>query len=135
MTSTEVLSKGMREAIQRSGYLVEQRLVPLVERFGFKATPNQRFRDPETGELREIDIFAISSAFVSERRFEMIFPILLIAVKTLRCPLVLFTQSETNASSKITCPSRPSAPRHRGKNPFAKDTSPRCTCGGRGGRW
>ncbi len=94
MSSTAVLTKGMLEAIDRSGYLVEQRLVPLVERLGYKATPNDRFRDVETGAVREIDISAITAGQVGKRGFDFIFPILLIAVKALRCPLVFFTQKE-----------------------------------------
>jgi len=57
----------MRDAISRSGYLMEQRLVPLVESFGFKATPNERFRDYETGQLRELDIGAIGGIRISNR--------------------------------------------------------------------
>jgi len=41
------LNKEMREAITRAGYLIEQeqRLVPVVEKLGFKVTPNQRHQD------------------------------------------------------------------------------------------
>lgn len=84
----------MKDAIRRSGYLMEQRLVPLIESFGYKATPNQRFQDSETGEVREVDVFAISAVAVSIRRTEFVFPILLIACKNLQCPLVFFTQKE-----------------------------------------
>src|SRR4030042_5298188 len=94
MSSAKVLTKGMREAINRSGYLVEQRLIPVMERFGYKATPNYRFRDVETGALREIDISAITGSRIGQRGFDFVFPILLLAVKALRCPLVFFTQDE-----------------------------------------
>jgi len=73
---------------------MEQRLVPLVESFGFKATPNERFHNFETGELRELDISAISAERIGKRRLEFIFPMLLIACKNLQCPLVFFTQQE-----------------------------------------
>ena len=94
MKSTDVLTKPMREAIARSGYLMEQRLVPLVEGHGFKATPNQRFRDPDTGAQRELDIFAISAARIGRRGTDFVFPILLIACKNLQCPFVFFAQDE-----------------------------------------
>jgi len=94
MSTATVLSKPMLEAIARSGYLMEQRLVPAIERFGYKATPNERFRDPETGDLRELDISAISAEQVGKRGREFLFPILLIACKNLRCPLVFFAQQE-----------------------------------------
>jgi len=84
----------MRDAITRSGYLLEQRLVPVIEKLGFKATPNERFRDPETGDLRELDISAISAEPIGEHGHEYVFPILLVACKNLSCPLVFFTQQE-----------------------------------------
>jgi len=94
MKSTAPLTKPMREAITKSGYLMEQRLVPLIESFGYKATPNERFRDPETGEVRELDISAITASAIRSREHEYIFPMLLVACKNLRCPLVFFTQQE-----------------------------------------
>lgn len=94
MSASKILTKPMEEAIARSGYLLEQRLVPIIERFGFKATPNERFRDPETGDLRELDISAISAEQIGKRGFEFIFPMLLIACKNLKCPLVFFAQQE-----------------------------------------
>jgi hypothetical protein len=94
MGVAKILTKPMRQAIAKSGYLLEQRLVPVIERFGFKATPNERFRDPETGDLREIDISAITAEEVKNLGGEFVFPILLIACKNLQCPLVFFTQQE-----------------------------------------
>ena len=89
-----MLTEPMRDAISRSGYLMEQRLVPLVESFGFKATPNERFRDYETGQLRELDIGAIGGIRISNRRYDFVLPVLLVACKNLSCPLVFFTQKE-----------------------------------------
>jgi hypothetical protein len=86
------MTKPMRDAIARSGYLMEQRLVPVVESFGFMATPNERFRDAETGELRELDIGAISGFRIRARGYQFVFPVLLIACKNLSCPIVFFTQ-------------------------------------------
>jgi hypothetical protein len=94
MSALKVLTEPMKKAIARSGYLMEQRLVPVIERFGFKATPNERFRDPETGELRELDISAISAERIGQHGYDFIFPLLLIACKNLTCPLVFFAQQE-----------------------------------------
>lgn len=69
-------------------------MVPVVERFGYKATPNERFRDVETGGLREVDISAIGGVRLGKRGWNFVFPFLLVAVKALRCPLVFFTQDE-----------------------------------------
>src|SRR5712692_881509 len=87
------LTGAMKEAISRSGYLLEQRLVPVIEEWGYKATPNQRFIDPVTGGAAELDIFAITG-LVFSRSQDIFFPVLLIECKNLRCPLVFFTQRE-----------------------------------------
>lgn len=85
----------MREAIERAGYLFEQRLVPIIERAGYKTTPNYRFenRDCSTSEL---DIFAISAKEIeiSSKGPDWLWITLLIECKNLRCPLVFFTQRE-----------------------------------------
>ncbi|MGO9244314.1 MAG: hypothetical protein ACLPT4_06760 [Verrucomicrobiia bacterium] len=94
MSIASILTEPMREAIARSGYLMEQRLVPIIEQHGFKATPNERFRDPDSGELREIDVFAISGERIRDSDHDFVFPILLVACKNLQCPLVFFTQQE-----------------------------------------
>ncbi len=89
------LAKEELVAIKRSGYLMEQRLVPLVQRLGYYTIPNYSFKDPETGEARELDIYAMGAERISVRRIrEFIFPVLLIECKNLRAPLVFFTQSE-----------------------------------------
>jgi hypothetical protein len=86
--------KEIRQAVKRSGYLFEQRIVPLLERHGYKATPNDIFEDPETGEAREIDVFAISGERISARGYDFIFPLLFIECKNLVAPLIFFTQDE-----------------------------------------
>ena len=84
----------MLEAITRAGYLMEQQLVPVVEKFGFKVTPNQRYHDPSSGQVVELDLFAISAWRIGKRGADLIFPVLFIACKNLRCPLVFFTHRE-----------------------------------------
>jgi hypothetical protein len=84
----------MQAAISRSGYLFEQRLVPVIEKWGFKATANHRFQDRTLGTLQELDIHAITAKEISKRPQRFYFPILLVECKNLRCPLVFFTQPE-----------------------------------------
>src|SRR2546425_936430 len=75
--------KEIKDAVARSGYLFEQRVVPLLEKYGYKATPNDVFEDPETGEAREIDVVAISGKRIGQRGYDFVFPILLIECKNL----------------------------------------------------
>jgi hypothetical protein len=82
----------MRDAVERSGYLFEQRLVPLIKTWGYHAIPNYRFPNAD-GSPSELDIYAISAHQISPRR-GYVWRSLLIECKNLRCPLILFTQKE-----------------------------------------
>ena len=48
----------IRECLERSGYLLESRLVRTLSDQGFFVEPNQALRDPRTGKFREIDLVA-----------------------------------------------------------------------------
>jgi len=64
----------MREAITRAGYLMEQRLVPVVEKAGFKVTPNQRYQDPASGKAFELDLIAMGGWQIGKRGTNFYFP-------------------------------------------------------------
>jgi len=86
------LTDEMKKAVERSGYLFEQRLVPLLKARGYHAIPNYKFLSSD-GSASELDIYAISAHEISRRR-GYVWRTLLIECKNLRCPLVLFTQRE-----------------------------------------
>jgi len=54
--NNKITPKEMRDAIQRSGYLLEQRILPIFERFYYVIDLNTIFPGPGTGKSREIDI-------------------------------------------------------------------------------
>jgi len=56
--NNKITPKEMRDAIQRSGYLLEQRIFPFFEKFHYAIDLNAIFPDPGTGKSREIDIKA-----------------------------------------------------------------------------
>src|ERR1035437_8941268 len=56
--STKISPEEMRDALGRSGYLVEARVSSVFERRGFMAESNASYPDPTTGTLRELDVFA-----------------------------------------------------------------------------
>lgn len=88
------LSPLQKEAIERAGYLLEQKIASKLKRVGFHAIPNYAFKDPEDGISREIDIFGISAESVGRRgEYDFIFPVLLVEVKNVG-PVVCFTQNE-----------------------------------------
>jgi len=61
----------MRESIQLSGYLIEQRVEPIIRQsFGYVQT-NPIYKDPDTGKSCEIDISSLSASILykDERSF------------------------------------------------------------------
>ncbi len=51
----------MRDTIRQSGYLLEQRVEPILTDSGFYVQINSAYLDSETGKTREIDINAIAA--------------------------------------------------------------------------
>lgn len=73
-----------RDQIEKSGKLFEQEIALLTQKFGFGyVTPNDAFIDIESGESRELDVFAISGRKIGHKD-NFLFPILLIAVKKIK---------------------------------------------------
>jgi hypothetical protein len=90
--TTSISTNQMREAIQRSGYLLEQRVATVITKeWGFTGT-NPVFPDPDTGKSREIDIDAISATQIYKKGFNFIFPILLCECVNNPQPLVFFAK-------------------------------------------
>jgi hypothetical protein len=58
MKSSESIESMMSEALLRSGYVLESRIVHELVQNGFFVEPNQRILDPITGKSREIDLVA-----------------------------------------------------------------------------
>jgi hypothetical protein len=52
--SSKISKKEMTEAIKRSGYLLEQRIEPVLTEAGFYVQMNEGYLDPETGKAREL---------------------------------------------------------------------------------
>ncbi len=84
-----ITTKEMKGAILRSGYLLEQRVEPILEKAGYAVTTNAAYPDPFTGKSREIDIEALSASKIS-RDFDFIFPYLICECENNHQPLVFF---------------------------------------------
>jgi hypothetical protein len=54
----EVTLDEVRDALNRSGYMQESRIVRALTMFDFFVEPNRSIRDPRTGKSREIDLVA-----------------------------------------------------------------------------
>ncbi len=62
MPSLKISHDQIRDALKRSGYLLEYRIEQVLGRNGYAAFPNQAYPDPITGKSRELDISAIKAA-------------------------------------------------------------------------
>jgi hypothetical protein len=83
----------IKKAIEQSGYLLEQRVCPIIERYGFLTTPNEQYQDQDTGKSREIDVYAVKLNSLYRSEFtDTLETILLIECKNNSTPVVFFTQ-------------------------------------------
>ena len=84
--------KAWKEQIEKSGKLFEQEIALLIQESGFGyVTPNDAFLDVESGESRELDVFAIAGRKIGHKE-HFLFPILLVAVKKIK--VVCFMREE-----------------------------------------
>jgi hypothetical protein len=87
-----ISAKQMKEAIQRSGYLLEQRIEPIIAGSGYYVETNPIFKDAETGKSREIDVRALTAVSVYKKAGDFIFPMLLCECENNSHPLVFFAR-------------------------------------------
>jgi hypothetical protein len=87
----------MRESVERSGYLLEQRATAILSKRGYFVEANSAYPDPETGISREYDISAISAIKLSEHWRDRIFSFIICECENNAQPVVFF-QSESPIS-------------------------------------
>lgn len=92
MATPKISLKEIEGAIEKSGYLFEQKQIPIFEKFGYLVEPNKNFKDQDSGISREIDIHCLKCGIVSSREMDFIFPVLLVECKNYRNPIVFFTR-------------------------------------------
>lgn len=86
-TSAEVLS-----CLERSGYLLESRIVRNLVAHGFFVEPNQSVLDPRTGKSREIDIVAEHFDWDSPRHEIRVKSSFVIEASNNKLPIVLLAE-------------------------------------------
>jgi hypothetical protein len=87
-----ISNKLMRDAIQQSGYLLEQRVEPIIAESGYYVETNAVYQDPDTNKSREIDIRAIAGIKIHRKEESFIFPMLLCECENNSQPVVFFTK-------------------------------------------
>jgi hypothetical protein len=64
----KISTHDIRAAIDKSGYILELRLVPRLERNGFFVFPDKQFQGQDTGKSREIDVYGWRFIYLKEFR-------------------------------------------------------------------
>ena len=88
----------VRDALERSGYLMESRLVRILTAADFFVEPNVSHKDPRTGKAREIDLTA-ESASGSFRRGVCVKTTFVIEAVNNRFPIVLLTERPSSPNA------------------------------------
>lgn len=60
---SKISNEQIIEALERSGYFLESRVLQILEQHEFQNFPNRSYPDPNTGKSREIDIYSQSKRF------------------------------------------------------------------------
>ena len=83
----------IKKGIEESGYLLEQRICPVLDKSGFAVFPNEHYKDPDTGKSREIDVYAVDLIPLYRDSFDDTVSLsLLIECKNNHTPVVFFSQ-------------------------------------------
>lgn len=80
----------MKEAIRRSGYLLGQRVFPVLEQNGYYVETNPVYADSITGKAREYDFSAICAVRVFREEYDFLFTHLIGECVNNTHPLVFF---------------------------------------------
>ena len=83
----------IRDALKRSGYLLEARIEKRLLGRGYLAEANSAYVDPESGKSREIDISAIGARKAGPDDFDWLFPVLLIECVNNPQPIAFITKA------------------------------------------
>jgi len=87
---TNISAEQMKEAIKKSGYLLEQRVERILSNAGYYVETNPVFPDSETGKSREFDISAISATRIYKKGYNFVFPVLICECENNAQPIVFF---------------------------------------------
>jgi len=93
-SQTQITPAQMAEAVIRSGYLLEQRVFPIIEKAGFYVETNPAFPDPVTGKSREYDFSALSAIKVYREDWDFLWIHLVGECVSNSQPIVFFASEE-----------------------------------------
>lgn len=101
MPSDNIAPDELLRCLERSGYLLESRIVRELDARGFFVEPNQVLQDPRTGKSREIDFVAEYYSYVPEHRNICVKTHFIGEVVKNRLPIVLLTSRPSSPNSNF----------------------------------
>ena len=87
-----ISTEQMKDAINRSGYLLEQRVEQILTKRGYYVETNPVFPDPDTGKSREFDISALSATRIYKGGYNFVFPALICECENNAQPIAFFVK-------------------------------------------
>lgn len=91
-SSPRITSAQAKEALSRSGYLLESRLDTLLRNRGWYVDANNAYLDPDTGKSRELDLYAMSAEKAGPGEFDWVFGVVLIECINNLQPIAFITK-------------------------------------------
>jgi galactitol-specific phosphotransferase system IIB component len=90
--SSNISREEAKDALVRSGYLLESRVESVLRDAGYYVEANASYQDPSTSKSRETDIYAISAKPAGPTEYDYVFPVLIAECVNNDQPLVLLTK-------------------------------------------
>jgi hypothetical protein len=81
-----------KEALKRSGYLLESRVEKILRDEGYYVEANAAYPDPETGKSRELDVYGMGATKAGPNDYDYVFAVLLIECVNNLEPLAFITK-------------------------------------------
>lgn len=81
-----------KEALKRSGYLLESRVEKVLSDEGYYVEANAAYPDAETGKSRELDVYAMGATKAGPNEYDYVFNVLLIECVNNPEPIAFITK-------------------------------------------
>jgi len=97
----QISDEQMRDALVRSGYLLEYRIEQALGRFGYVVQSSQAYPDPITGKPREVDLAGIGAEPVTDDWKNIFFTRILIECINNTQPMGFFTKNSAAPTAHL----------------------------------
>lgn len=91
-SASKITSAEAKNALLRSGYLLENRIAEIFRKRGCYVEPNDIYPDTETGKAREYDIFAMTAQKAGPNDHDFLFPIFIVECVNNPQPIAFMTK-------------------------------------------